>query len=429
MNNKYNLTLAQKSVLFEFDANGNTTCSDKNFIWGHVKINQEIDFKRLNKAINYFVKKNDSMRIKLCCENNQFFQYFEKYKKFDIEIRDVNSQEDVKNLQNEIISKPLDMIGSFLFYVVAYRYKNGFGGIIIKLHHIISDGYSLGLLLYKVLGYYNKSLARYPSFSYIEHIESDENYPASNRYEQDKEYWNDLFSKRIPDIAYIPSKKENYSLNLSDKAEFELDVNLVESINNYCKETKTSLYTFYTSVYAMYINKVSNLTNFFLSSVSQNRRNIKEKLTSGMYTATAYFNIKIHNESFKEFTKETNSAIFNAYKHMNFTEYYLRELFDKNNDKRIIPSNIIMSYQDISEIKNKININCELMGNSSVGTYGLDIFLIHILEQENNKVTISYDYLAEKFSKEDILNLNQGIISIIKQVINNENISIQDIEI
>ena len=47
-NKKYNLTLAQKSVLFEYDINGNTSCSDKNFIWGHVIINQEIDFKRLN---------------------------------------------------------------------------------------------------------------------------------------------------------------------------------------------------------------------------------------------------------------------------------------------------------------------------------------------------------------------------------------------
>lgn len=49
--------------------------------------------------------------------------------------------------------------------------------------------------------------------------------------------------------------------------------------------------------------------------------------------------------------------------------------------------------------------------------------------EENNKITISYDHLAEKFSKEDILNINKGIESIIKQVINNENISIKNIEV
>ena len=428
-NKKYDLTLAQKSVLIEFDENGNTSCSDKNFIWGHAKINQEINFKRLNEAFNYYVKRNDSMRIKLYCENNQIFQYFEEYKKFDIEIIDVDSQEDVEKVKQEVISRPLNMFDSFLFHFVAYRCKNGYGGIIVKLHHIITDGYSLGLLLYEVLGYYNRSLPKYPPFSYTNHIKSDENYPSSKRYEQDKEYWNNIFEKGIPDIAFIPSKKENYSLKISDKSECNLDTNLVNLIKKYCKENNISIYTFFTSVYAIYINKVSNLTNFLLSSVSQNRRNIKEKLTSGMYTATAYFNIKIHNESFKEFTKETNSTMYNAYKHMNFTEYYLRELFDKHNDTRIIPSNIIISYQDISEIKDKLNINCELTGDSSVGTYGLDLFIIHILEQENNKITIFYDYLYEKYSKEDIFNINQGILNIMKQIVNNKNINIQDIEV
>lgn len=425
MNKKYNLTLAQSSVLIEFDENGNTRCSDKNFIWGHARINQEIDFGRLNKAINYFVKKNDSVRIKLCCVDNQYLQYFEKYEKFDIEIIDVENPEDVKN---DVINKPFNMFDSFLFHFVVYRYKNGYGGIIVKLHHIISDGYSLGLFLFEVFGYYNKILTKYPSFSYIDHIKSDAKYFNSKRYEQDKEYWTNLLKKRVPDIAYIPSNKEGYSLKISDKAEFDFDINFVDEMKKYCKKNKISLYTFFASVYAIYINKKTYLTNFFLSSVSQNRRNIKEKLTSGMYTVTAYCNIEIHNGSFKKFTKETKSTIFNAYKHMNFTDYYLKGLFEKHNDRRFIPSNIILSYQDISEIKRKININCELKGDSSVGTYGLDIFLIHILE-ENNKITISYDYLAEKFSKEDILNINKGIESIIKQVINNENISIKNIEV
>ncbi|MBQ3407662.1 MAG: hypothetical protein IJH12_00460 [Clostridia bacterium] len=321
------------------------------------------------------------------------------------------------------------MFDSFLFHFVAYRYKNGQGGIIVKLHHIIADGYCLGLLLYKVFGYYNKSLTKFPAFSYIDHIEADEKYPSSKKYEQDKEFWNKIFEERIPDYAYIPSKKESYSLKLSDKAEFELDSNLVDLIKKYCKENKTSIYTFFTSIYSLYINKTTNLTNFFLSSVSQNRRNIKEKLTAGMYSITAYFNIKIHNQSFKEFTKENNATIFNEYKHMNFTEYYLKELFRKNNDNRYVPSGIIMSYQDLSQFKNKINVNCELVGDSSGGTLGLDIFIIHILEQMDNKIKISYDYLMEKYSKEDISNINKGIISIIEQVLNNGNVNIQDIQV
>lgn len=425
----YELTLAQKSVAFEFDAEGNATCSDKNYIWGHANFNQKIDFKRLNKAINYVVKKNDSMRIKLCNENSQVLQYIEKYKKFDIKIADVECKEDVDKLKNEVVNESLNMFDSLLFHFVAYRYKDGHGGIIVKLHHVIADGYCLGLLLYEVLGYYNKSLAKIPAFSYIDHIESDIKYPTSKKYEKDREFWNKIFEEKIPDYAYISSKKESYSLKISDKFEFELDTNLVELIKKYCKENNTSIYTFFISIYALYINKTTNLTNFFLSSVSQNRRNIKEKLTAGMYSITAYFPIKVHNQSFKDFTKENNKQMFNSYKHMNFTEYYLKDLFRKNNDYRYVPGGVIMSYQDLSQIKDKINIDCELVGDSGGGTLGYDIFIIHILEQIDGRIKISYDYLMEKFSKEDILNINNKIISFIEQVINNENISIENIQL
>ena len=53
MKKKYNLTNSQMRVLYEFDESGNIAFTDKNIVWGHLKINQEIDFSRLKEALNY----------------------------------------------------------------------------------------------------------------------------------------------------------------------------------------------------------------------------------------------------------------------------------------------------------------------------------------------------------------------------------------
>ena len=66
MKKKYNLTLPQKRVLVDFDEKGNIVLTSKNIIWGHLKINQKVDFGRLKESLNYCFKKNDSIRIKLC---------------------------------------------------------------------------------------------------------------------------------------------------------------------------------------------------------------------------------------------------------------------------------------------------------------------------------------------------------------------------
>ena len=75
MKKKYNLTQPQLRVLVDFDKKGNIVLTNKNVIWGHLKIKQKVDFDRLKEALNYCFKKNDSIRIKLCKENLAYKNY------------------------------------------------------------------------------------------------------------------------------------------------------------------------------------------------------------------------------------------------------------------------------------------------------------------------------------------------------------------
>lgn len=428
MKKKYNLTLPQMRVLVDFDESGNIVLTSKNVIWGHLKINQEVDFDRLKEALNYCFKKNDSMRIKLCEEDNKILQYFEDYQKQDFEIVDVSAENDVKNLENYIINKPLELFNSFLFHVAIYRYKNGFGGIILKLNHVIGDGYTLGLLLYEVLGYYSKKINKIISFSYLNFIKSEEKYPSSRKCIQDKKYWDKMFENGVPDIGYIPSNKKNYSFTKGNKLIFEIDNDIIKIVKDYCKKNKISNSTFYMSIYAIYVYKKTNLTNFFLSAANRNRRKIREMLTPGILTKAAYFIVKIQDEKFVDFTKKMRLSLKSCYKHMDYIYNYRSELFKEYNDNRVIPSNVFLSYQNLQVDTDKMNINFEIDGDNNIGTYGTDVVVAHIFEYKN-KVKIIYDYLLEKYSEEEIKDINNSIINIIKQVGNDNNIRIQDIKI
>ncbi len=427
MKKKYNLTKQQMRVLFEFDESGNVVFTDKNIIWGHLKINQKVDFERLKESLNYCFKKNDTMRIKLCKEENQLLQYFEKYQEQNIEIVDVDTENDVKNLKNSIINHPLEMFNFFLFQVVIYRYKNGFGGVILKFSHVIGDGYTLGLLLYEVLGYYTKTIKKMISFSYSNYIKSEEKYPSSRKYKQDEKYWFKMLEDGVPGAAYLPSNKEKYSFTKSNKLIFDIDNDTIKKVKNFCKKNKISNSTFYMSVYATYIYKKTDLTNFFLSAANRNRRSVREMLTAGMMTKVAYFIVKIQNEKFVDLTKKIRLSLKSCYKHMNYIYDYRTELFKSHNDNRSLPSNVFLSYQNLQVDTKKMNLNFEIEGDNNVGTYGTDVVSIHIFEY-NNDVKIIYDYLSEKYSEEEIKNINHSIIQIIKQISEDNNILIQDIK-
>ena len=425
---KYNLTSSQIRVLFEFDEKGNIVFTNKNIIWGHLKINQQIDFNRLKKALNYCFKKNDSMRTKLCKENDKLFQYFENYQEMNFDIIDVVDESDVQQLLNDTINKPFEMFNSFLYHIAIYRYKNGFGGIIIKISHVMGDGYTLGLMLYEVLGYLSKKIRIIIPFSYKSYIKSEEKYPSSKKYIEDKKYWEDIFNRGVPDIAYIPSKKKDFSYSKANKLIFEIDDDIVRKVKKFCKIHEISNSTFYMSVFSVYVNKRTDLTNFFLAAANQNRRKISEMLMTGMTTKTAYFVVNIQNEKFVDFTKKMRLSLKSCYEHMNYIYNYKTELFKKYNDNRAVPSRIFLSYQDLKLNTDKMNINFDIEGDNNVGTYGFDLISIHVFEYKG-KVKIIYDYLSEQYSKEEIESINNGIINIINEVNSNNNILINDIKI
>ena len=428
MKKKYNLTTSQFRVLFEFDNKGNIVFTNKNIIWGHLKLNQEIDFNRLQKALNYCFKKNDSMRTKLCREDDKFYQYFEDYQEMNFDIVDVKTEDDVKNLLNEVINKPLEMFNSFLFGLVIYRYKNNHGGVIIKLNHVMGDGYTLGLILYEVLGYYSGKIKYIFPFSYKRYIKKEEEYPYSRKSSEDKMFWEDIFEKGVPDIAYIPSKKKKFSYSKANKLAFDIDDDIVKKVKNFCNKNGVSNSTFYMSVFSLYVNKRTGLTNFFLSTANRNRMKLREMLTAGMMTKTAYFVVNVKNESFVDFTKEMRLSLKSCYEHMNYIYNYNKEIFKKYHDDRTVPSKVFLSYQNLDIKTDKMNIKFDIEGDNNVGTYGFDVIPIHVFEYKG-KVKIIYDYLSEQYTKGEINDINNSVIKIIKEVSEDNNILINDIKI
>ena len=89
---------------------------------------------------------------------------------------------------------------------------------------------------------------------------------------------------------------------------------------------------------------------------------------------------------------------------------------------------MFLSYQNLQLNTDKMNINYEVEGDNNIGTYGFDLISIHVFEYKG-KVKIIYDYLEEQYSKEEIADINRGIINIINQVSKDNNILVQNIKL
>ena len=210
MKDSYDLTAPQNSIWLTEQFYNNTNINN---ICASVTIFKKVDFSKLNKAINIFVENSDSFRIKLYIENTVVKQYISDFISFNIDIVDVTTDEDVKNLEKKVASIPFNLIQNTLYNFKLFKFPNGFGGFIINAHHIISDSWSHGIAVNKIIEIYSNLVNNEPIdtsniYSYTDYISSEQEYKNSKKFVKDKQYWEDIYST-IPEIASIPSTLDN----------------------------------------------------------------------------------------------------------------------------------------------------------------------------------------------------------------------------
>lgn len=449
MGNKpmYELTNPQKSIyLTEEYFKG----APINNICGSLIIKQETNLEILNRAINLFIKNNDSFKLRFVKKNGEVFQYLSENENFNFELLDITHECQIEEFAKRMVNTRFNLIDSRLFDFKLFKLPSGFGGFIVNVHHIISDAVTFSIIATEVVQNYSRLIKNEEiptkTYSYIDYINSEKEYLKSSRFEKDKAYWETSLNP-LPDIASISMPKRtsfqnsvldespNLTKEISNseiqasRKEFILDSTLIKKIKNYCSENKISMFNFLTGVYSIYIGKLSNMSKFLLGTPILNRTNFAEKHISGMFISTSLLNIDMsQNMSFSEFLKNIAETSMQMLRHQKYSYQYILEDVRKIDKSVSNLYDIILSYQISKATDSTLDIPY------STKWYGTDyvanIMDIHFHDNDNTgNLLIEYDYQISKYTCEDIKNMHSRILEIINQVLENPKIGIFDIEI
>lgn len=153
MENKlYELTNPQKSIWYTENYFENTNINN---ICTSGIIYEDINIDTLKNAIHRLVQTNDSFRIKLSLQNNVPVQYIADFETFDIETIYINNIDDFHNIEQEMVKEKFNIINSVLFKFKIAIFPDKSAGVILNLHHIIADSWSLGLTIQKIVQIYH----------------------------------------------------------------------------------------------------------------------------------------------------------------------------------------------------------------------------------------------------------------------------------
>lgn len=430
-NEIYDLTNPQKSIwLTEQFYQGSCV----NNLCGTVAISQVVDFDMLKKAIYQFVKDNDSFRLKLIFdEKGEIKQEIADFEPFNIEIVDVKNEEELATLENEMVDIPFTILNSYLHHFKMYRLPSGKGGFVLVAHHLICDACTAGLVASKTINIYNSLLkgedVTEASTSYINYINSENDYLVSNKFEKDKEYWNTVF-ETVPEIGTIPSiKQENKNTCKAARKTFVLPKEQVEKINTFCVSNKISAFNFFMALYAIYVSRVSGLDDFVLGTPILNRSTFVEKTTPGMFISTVPFRFTLADDlSFIDFAKKIAFDSLGMFRHQKYPYQNILEDIRKKNPAQPNLYDILISYQNTRTNRNSAEVPYEVRWTFNHNL--ADSMQIHLFDMnDEGLLNISYDYRLDKYDEDEILAIHERICFMMEQVLSCDSLLAKDIDI
>ena len=399
-----------------------------------LKFEAKLDLSSANKSLNHAIETNETLRLMLTEIDGEAHQYISDFVYTEFDYLDFSGKDitELYKWDSKMNEKPIYNLNEPLYYFAIIKISDNMAGFYAKLHHIISDAWTLVNLGNELISNYFKilngeTLSHDKKPSYLEYLDSEHEYFKSPRFKKDEEYWLDKFST-IPELTALKSRKQLSTSLDSNRLTFKLPEKLCTKIRPHCEKHKTSIFSLYMGAMAVYINRTKGINKIVFGTPVLNRRNTREKNTMGMYVSTVPLIVDVDDsKNYTQFTEGINQEWMTLLRHQKYPYMMLLKKLREKHPGLEKLYDIVISYQNAKFIKTESDHFQE--GRWHQNTTQNETLYIHINDrEEDGEIIINYDYLTELFYKKEIEYLHDHVTRLLWHFIDNPQRQIPFIE-
>lgn len=399
-----------------------------------LRIFTDVDFARLEKAINRFIKENDAVRLRIVEKDGEPRQYVSKFKYHSFEsfdfTKDINELYKWDEKQTLI---PMEIINSDLFYIALVKVGEKDGGLYVKFHHLISDAWTMALMGNQILeNYYalkgRKRLPKRDRPSFLEYIQSEAEYKDSSKFQKDREFWMDKFADWT-ETAALKNRKIKHDLTRARRKTMLIPLKLTTKIHEYCRQKKVSEFSLFVAAVAMYINRVIDKEDIVFGTTLLNRSNFREKETMGMLANIAVpLRLRVKGDmNLDGFIETVSKEIMSVLRHQKYPfDLLLKEIREKH-ETSVNLFDIVVTFQN-SKLSKKQGFE-DYVTRWHFNGHQIESLVINLNDRDNDgRLIVDYDYLIGLFYATEIEFIHQHVINVLWHALDNPQKNITKLE-
>ncbi|NFS09656.1 non-ribosomal peptide synthetase, partial [Clostridium botulinum] len=340
-----------------------------------------VDKNKIEEAFRKLTQRHESLRTYFQIYNGKIIQRIQDYE-FEL------VKKENKNIEDAIngFVRPFDLEKAPLFRAELLE-DNKKTYLLIDMHHIISDGVSMNILIKEFKDIYNGKNLEPLKLQYKDFAAWQNNFLKSDLMKKQEEYWLSRFSDEIP-ILNIPTDYERPAIKSfdGDSISFKVNEEITEKLRELAKETGSTIHMILLSAFNILLSKYSGQEDIIVGVPIAGRSNADLENIMGMFVNTLALRNKLEGDKkYIDFLNEVKENSLRAYENQSYQFEALIEklnlkldasrnplfdvmlnsidLFDKN--EKFLDGLLIKSY-NIKEISSKVDFDLAFKENLKV---------------------------------------------------------------
>ncbi|WP_375328979.1 amino acid adenylation domain-containing protein [Microcystis sp. BLCC-F210] len=292
-----------------------------------MRLRGNLNVKALEKAFQAIIQRHEPLRTQFKLKDNKPIQAIDPNVTFTLPVVNLqnlsHSEQQVKNLLLAAASEPFDLESGSVLRVKLWQVKTEEYVLLLAIHHIAADGWSLGVLVDELSVYYRsfctdtKADLSDLSIQYADFAVWQRQWLTNEVLDRQLSYWKQQLTG-VPLLHQLPTDRPRPAIQSfrGGTERLQLDSQLTQQLKKLSQESGSTLFMTLLAGFAVLLSRYSQQTDVVIGSPIANRNRTEIEGLIGFFVNTLVLRFDLSQDpTFEDFLAQVRQTTQDAYDH------------------------------------------------------------------------------------------------------------------
>ena len=408
---------------------------------GALRLRGELDEDAVRASFQQLIQRHEALRTRFYERDGQAFQRVDANVEFDLQVIDLSdlpaAEREVRaqQIREDEARTQFDLEKGPLLWVTLVRLGDEEHQLLVTLHHIIADGWSLNILIDEFSRLYaaasqGQTLALPPlALQYADYGSWQRQWLAEGEGQRQLAYWKAQLGEEHPTLSLATDHPRSaQQRNSASRHSVRLDAGLSAAIRQTAQANESTPFMLLLAAFQSLLYRYSGQRDIRIGVPNANRPRQETQGLIGFFINTLVLRAELDGRlPFNQLLAATRQTALGAQAHQDLPFEQLLEAFPQAREQGLFQVMFNHQQRDLSALRRLPGMLAdELPWHSREAKFDLQL---HSEEDRNGRLSLAFDYADEVFDSATIQRLAEHYISLLHAVCEQPQQAIGDLKL